>query len=135
MKLLRSSRIGLLLLSTMVLAVLLVGCGSTSQAVQIGLLSPQTGPIAQYAPGFEDAGQIAITELNAAHEGNYSFELIVGDSGCDGTQAATAAQTLIDSGVSVIVGAACSGATTGAIAVAAPAGVPVSYTHLRAHET
>jgi len=128
MKLLRSSRIGLLLLSTMVLAILLVGCGSTSQAVKIGLLSPQTGPIAQYAPGFEDAGQIAITELNATHEGNYVFELIVGDSGCDGTQAATAAQTLIDSGVSVIVGAACSGATTGAIAVAAPAGVPmVSY--------
>jgi branched-chain amino acid transport system substrate-binding protein len=54
--------------------------------------------------------------------------LIVGDSGCDGTQAGTSAQTLIDSGVSVIVGAACSGATLGAIAVAAPAGVPmVSY--------
>ena len=56
------------------------------------------------------------------------FELIVMDSGCDGTQAATSAQSLIDSGVSVIVGAACSGATLGAIAVAAPAGVPmVSY--------
>ena len=50
------------------------------------------------------------------------------DSGCDGTQAATSAQTLIDSGVSVIIGAACSGATLGAISVASAAGVPmVSY--------
>jgi branched-chain amino acid transport system substrate-binding protein len=96
--------------------------------VKIGMLSPQTGPIAQYAPGFQDAGNVAITELNATHEGDFEFELIVADSGCDGTQAATAAQTLIDSGVSVIIGAACSGATLGAIAVTAPAGVPmVSY--------
>ena len=99
-----------------------------SETVKIGVLSPQTGPIAQYAPGFEDAAKIAISELNASHEGDFEFELIILDSGCDGTQAATAAQTLLDSGVSVIVGAACSGATLGAIAVAAPGGVPmVSY--------
>ena len=96
--------------------------------MKIGLLSPQTGPISQYAPGFEDAGKIAISELNVTHDGDFVFELIVIDSGCDGTQAATGAQTLIDSGVSAIVGAACSGATLGAIAVAAPAGVPmISY--------
>ena len=106
----------------------MLACVGGSQTVKIGLLSPQTGPIAQYAPGFEDAGKVAIAELNATHDGDYVFELIVGDSGCDGTQAATSAQTLIDSGVSVIVGAACSGATLGAIAVTAPAGVPmVSY--------
>jgi len=116
----------LVILSMLALAA--IGCsGGGSEAVKIGLLSPQTGPIAQYAPGFEDAGAVAITELNSTHT-DYQFELIVGDSGCDGTQAATAAQTLIDSGVSVIVGAACSGATLGAIAVASPAGVPmVSY--------
>ena len=117
-----------LLLSMMALASVVIGCGAGSTTVKIGLLSPQTGPIAQYAPGFEDAADIAIAELNVTHEGNYVFELIVADSGCDGTQAGTSAQTLIDSGVSAIVGAACSGATLGAIAVAAPAGVPmVSY--------
>ena len=117
-----------LLLATIALVCLAVACGSESQAVKIGLLSPQTGPIAQYAPGFESAADIAIAELNKTHEGDFTFELIVLDSGCDGTQAATAAQTLIDSGVSAIIGAACSGATLGAIAVAAPAGVPmVSY--------
>jgi len=119
-----------LLLISVILATFAVGCGvfGGSETVKIGLLSPQTGPIAQYAPGFEDAGKVAISELNATHDGDYTFELIIGDSGCDGTQAATSAQTLIDSGVKVIVGAACSGATLGAIAVAAPAGVPmVSY--------
>ena len=124
----RVSNVFVFLLSLMILASVSVGCIGGSETVKIGLLSPQTGPIAQYAPGFEDAADIAIAELNATHDGDFVFELIVMDSGCDGTQAATSAQTLIDSGVSVIIGAACSGATLGAIAVAAPAGIPmVSY--------
>ena len=47
-----------LLLISVMLAVFTVGCGvlGGSETVKIGLLSPQTGPIAQYAPGFEDAG-------------------------------------------------------------------------------
>lgn len=96
--------------------------------IKIGLLSPQTGPIAQFAPGFDAAAAIAISALNLVDGENYRFELVIADSGCDGTQAATAAQTLIDSGVAGIAGAACSGATLGAIAVAKDAGVPmVSY--------
>ena len=117
-----------LLLSSVILSAMAVGCIGSSETVKIGLLAPQTGPIAQYAPGFEDAAKVAISELNEIHEGDFTFELIVMDSGCDGTQAATAAQSLIDSGVSAIIGAACSGATLGAIAVAAPAGIPmISY--------
>ena len=60
------SRTIVLLLVASALAFLSVACSSESQTVQIGLLSPQTGPIAQYAPGFEDAGNVAISELNAA---------------------------------------------------------------------
>ena len=116
------------LTTALALGLVSVACGGGSETVQIGMLSPQTGPIAQFAPGFDSAGEVAIAELNETHTGNYVFELIVGDSGCDGTTAATAAQTLVDSGVSVIVGAACSGATTAAINVAAPAGIPmISY--------
>lgn len=117
-------------LSLAALVFAVVGCDAIggSETVKIGVLSPQTGPIAQYAPGFEDAAKVAIAELNETHKGDFEFELIVLDSGCDGTQAATSAQSLIDSGVSVIIGAACSGATLGAISVAAAAGVPmVSY--------
>jgi len=121
------SNMFVLLVSTVVLVCLTVACGGASTA-KIGMLSPQTGPIAQYAPGFDSAGKVALAELNAMYEGDFEFELIVADSGCDATTAATAAQTLIDSGVSVIVGAACSGASGAAIAVAAPAGVPmISY--------
>jgi branched-chain amino acid transport system substrate-binding protein len=116
------------LLSLVALVFAAVGCIGGSETVKIGVLSPQTGPIAQYAPGFEDAAKVAVAELNTTHKGDFEFELIVMDSGCDGTQAATSAQTLIDSGVSVIIGAACSGATLGAISVASAAGVPmVSY--------
>lgn len=99
-----------------------------ANSVKIGLLSPQNGPIAVYADGFEDAAAVAIDELNAMDPDNWEFELVVADSGCDGTQAATSAQSLIDAGVSGIAGAACSGATLGAIAVAKEATTPmVSY--------
>tara|TARA_B100000686_G_scaffold334045_1_gene400686 strand:- start:4728 stop:5882 length:1155 start_codon:yes stop_codon:yes gene_type:complete len=124
------SKMFVFMLSLAALVFAVVGCDAIggSETVKIGVLSPQTGPIAQYAPGFEDAAKVAIAELNETHKGDFEFELIVLDSGCDGTQAATSAQSLIDSGVSVIIGAACSGATLGAISVAAAAGVPmVSY--------
>ena len=65
-----SKSLGLLLAIT-VLAWLAVACGSESKTVKIGLLSPQTGPIAQYAPGFADAANVAMSELNVTHEGNF----------------------------------------------------------------
>jgi branched-chain amino acid transport system substrate-binding protein len=119
---------GLFGLLVMTVAVsLLMACGGTS-SVKIGMLSPQTGPIAQFAPGFATAGSVGLAAINEVYDGDFEFELITADSGCDSTTAATAAQTLIDSGVLVIVGAACSGASTAAIAVASPAGVPmISY--------
>ena len=117
-----------LLISLSALALALTACGiGGGKTYKIGLLSPQTGPIAVYAPGFQDAANVAIAELNDNEDGDV-FELVIQDSGCDGTQAATATQTLVDSGVVGIVGAACSGATLGAIAVASEAGIPmVSY--------
>jgi branched-chain amino acid transport system substrate-binding protein len=103
------------------------GWSDTRTTIKIGLLSPITGPIAVYADGFSDAAYVAISQLNANYP-DYNFELVVGDSGCDGTTAGTAAQTLISAGVVGIAGAACSGATLGAIEVAKAAGTPmVSY--------
>jgi branched-chain amino acid transport system substrate-binding protein len=92
------------------------------------MLNPMTGPIAQFAPGFTIAGNIAIAYMNTISPLNFQFSLTIADSGCSGTTAATAAQTLIDAGVVGIAGAACSGATLGAMEVAKAAGVPmVSY--------
>jgi len=96
--------------------------------IKIGMLNPITGPIAVYSPGFSIAAGVAETYMNTIQPLNFQFEVIQADSGCDGTTAATGAQTLIDAGVVGIAGAACSGATLGAIEVAKTAGVPmVSY--------
>ena len=106
----------------------ITGADFNGEVVKIGLLSPRTGPIAVYSSGFEIAAGIAIDALNAIDPENYRFQLITADSGCDGRLAALAAQILIDSGAGGISGAACSGATLGAISVASDAGVPmVSY--------
>jgi len=94
---------------------------------KIGMLSPRTGPISVFSDQYEAAANLAVGILNRSQE-DYNFELVVGDSGCDGAKAAISATELIDEGVVGIVGAACSGATMGAIQVAAPAGIPmVSY--------
>jgi len=97
--------------------------------VSIGFLNPMTGPIAVYAPGFGVAANVALGMMNiAGWNSGLQFEMVMVDSGCDGTVAATAAQTLVDAGVVGVVGAACSGATMAANAVLGAAGVPmISY--------
>ena len=101
----------------------------TGQTVKIGFLNPMTGPIAVYAPGFSAAAGIALEMMNVAGWGSgLQFELVMADSGCDGTAATAAAQTLADAGVIGVVGAACSGATMAANAVLSQAGIPmISY--------
>ena len=99
----------------------------TKTAVKIGFLNPLTGPLEPDAPGFTWAANEAITDLNAASS-THTYELVEVDSACDGTPAAAGAQTLIDSGVVAVAGAACSGASMGANAVLSAAGIPmISY--------
>ena len=62
----KPTKIIALLVSLLALASLTVACGGAS-TVKIGMLSPQTGPIAQFAPGFDSAGKVALAELNATH--------------------------------------------------------------------
>ena len=95
--------------------------------VKIGFLNPITGGISQFAPAFTYAAAAAASDLNTNNDG-YTFEIVTADSGCDGTVAAAAAQTLIDAGVVAVAGAACSGASMAANAVLSAAGVPmISY--------
>jgi len=99
----------------------------TKTTVKIGFLNPITGPLEPDAAGFSWGAKEAIKDLNAAHP-TYNFELVEVDSGCDGTVAGTAAQTLVDSGVVAATGAACSGASMGANAILSAAGIPmISY--------
>ena len=95
--------------------------------VKIGFMNPITGPLEPDAPGFTWGANEAISDLNKAYP-DYNFELVEVDSGCDGTPAAAGAQTLVDSGVVAVAGAACSGASMGANAVLSAAGTPmISY--------
>ena len=91
--------------------------------LKIGLLADTSGPISQYFDAFESAVHIAMEDLNDTYNGNYSFELVTANSGCDSTTAATSAQALIDAGVMAVVGAFCSGASMGANSVLADAGI------------
>ena len=94
--------------------------------IKIGFLNDATGPIAVYAEAFTFAANAAGDALSMTD--GYTFEIVEADSACDGTAAATAAQTLVDSGVVAVAGAACSGASIGANAVLTAAGIPmVSY--------
>ena len=96
----------------------------TKTTVMIGFLNPLTGPLEPDAPGFTWAATEAISDLNAASS-THTFELVEVDSGCDGAVAGPGAQTLIDSGVVAVAGAACSGASMGANAVLSAAGIPM----------
>ncbi|MBT86427.1 MAG: hypothetical protein CMA62_02770, partial [Euryarchaeota archaeon] len=95
--------------------------------IKLGFLNDATGPIAQFAAPFTYAWNAAMDDLNAMGD-DYVFEIIEADSGCDGQMAGTAAQSLADTGVVAVAGAACSGASMGANAVLQAAGIPmISY--------
>ena len=72
-------------------------------AKKIGMLSPRTGPISVFSEQYEAAANLAVTVLNSS-QAQYKFELLVADSGCDGSKAAISASDLIDDGVVGIVG-------------------------------
>lgn len=105
-----------------------VGCPvPVSIEVSIGLLSPQSGELSDLSESIERAANLAVNRMN---EGQYVYEftLIVEDSGCDATTAATATQSLADSGVSGIIGPACDAAAMSAMQVAMTEKIPlISY--------
>ena len=103
--------------------------GDEGTNIKLGFMNPLTGPLAQDAAGFTYGAEQGIADLNAMGGfWGYSFELVEVDSGCDGTVASSAAQTLVDSGVWASGGAACSGASMAANSVLSAAGVPmISY--------
>ncbi len=91
-----------------------------AKTLKIGTLSPLTGPYAQdgtdILQGVKTAA--AAIEKQGGIPGFDKIEVIPGDSACDGGKATLAANKLINSGVSGVVGAYCSSATI-------PASVPL----------
>ena len=75
-----------------------------------------------------NAVQLAVDQINAGGGldiggTNYTLALVSADSGCNPTQAVTAANTLLNAGVVAVVGHACSSASSAAQPLYAAAGV------------
>jgi ABC-type branched-chain amino acid transport systems, periplasmic component len=85
-----------------------------AQEVKIGFLADVTGPIAGFAPGMVDAGNLAITHVNdqGGILDGQTLTSVLADSACDGGAAGPAADRLVNAeNVVAIFGGYCSGAT------------------------
>ena len=96
-----------------------------AKTLKIGTLSPLTGPYAQdgtdILQGVKTA--VAVFEKAGGVPGYQKIEVMPGDSACDGGKATMAANKLINSEVSGVVGAYCSSATI-------PASVPLNEANI-----
>jgi branched-chain amino acid transport system substrate-binding protein len=100
----------------------------TQTTVKVGLLTPQTGGLSAYTKGFEQAAELAITDLNKDASIPYTFELTKYDTKTDPTGATAAMTAAVTDGVAYVVGAAGSSNTLAAAAVAITNKVPlISY--------
>ncbi len=86
------------------------GKGGESGLIKIGVISPVTGTGSSYGEPIANAAILASEEINRTGgiDGK-QVQLIVEDGKCDGTEAANAAQKLIEQdGVKIILGGGCS---------------------------
>lgn len=98
---------------------------AVAKTLKIGTLSPLTGPYAQDGTDILQGAKTAVSVFEKAGgiPGYDKIEVIPGDSACDGGKATMAANKLINSGVSGVVGAYCSSATI-------PASVPLNQANI-----
>jgi len=96
-----------------------------AKTLKIGTLSPLTGPYAQDGTDILQGAKtaVAVFEKAGGVPGYDKIEVIPGDSACDGGKATLAANKLINSDVSGVVGAYCSSATI-------PASVPLNQANI-----
>ena len=85
-----------LLLAVMLLAVIAMGCGSSSgDTVSIGFLSPITGPNAAEGAAARNAFQMAIDQANESGEYPYTINLIIADDQSDASVGVAGAQKIV----------------------------------------
>ncbi len=106
----------------------LMAGAASAEDIKIGLMLGFTGPAESYAPPMAGGVRAAIAEASDSGKflGGSKIELVEGDSTCTDAAVATAvAERFVTSdGVSGIIGALCSGATTAALQnVAVPNGM------------
>jgi len=86
---------------------------SSKEPIRIGFIAPLTGDVAAYGGDEKKAAELAVEEINNGGGINgRKLEIIYEDGKCNGKDAVTSAQKLIDvDKVKVILGGACSGET------------------------
>ena len=112
------------LLSLSAAAALLIAAPAMAQDVKLGFLADLTGPIAGFAPGMVDTGNIAIKNINdqGGILAGQNLTSVVADTACDGGQGGPAGDRMVNSeNVTAIFGAFCSGPV---ISSATTAGIP-----------
>ena len=110
---------------TAVAAVAFAAAPALAEDVKIGFLADVTGPIAGFAPGMVQAGNIAIDEVNAQGGilDGQKLVSVMADTGCSGDLGGPGADRLVNTEkVTAIFGAYCSGPTIAAANGAAIAG-------------
>ncbi|MDP7069049.1 MAG: ABC transporter substrate-binding protein, partial [Candidatus Peribacteraceae bacterium] len=117
-----------LLVPLFALGILLSACSpvdSDSGPIKLGYIGPLTGEAASYGKDTLNGALLAINEINEAGGVNgRMIELIAEDGRCTGTDAASAAQKLVNvDKVIAIIGGQCSGETLAAAPIAESAQV------------
>ena len=96
---------------------ILAAAPSMAQEVKLGFLADVTGPIAGFAPGMVDAGNLAIANVNEQGGvlGGQNLVSVLADTGCgDSALVGPAADRLVNTeNVVAIFGGYCSGSTIG----------------------
>ncbi len=89
------------------------GNAASNEPIKIGFIGPLTGDAATYGVDEKDATNLAVGEIdNAGGINGRSLEVVYEDGKCDGKDASTAAQKLINiDKVKIILGGLCSGET------------------------
>ena len=102
--------------------VLLAAAPAVAQEVKLGFLADLTGPIAGFAPGMVDAGNLAIANVNdqGGILDGQTLTSVVADTVCDGSGGGPGGDRMVNSeNVVAIFGAYCSGPTISAANTAA----------------
>jgi len=86
--------------------------------VVIGVVSVESGSLAEYGEGIVRAVSSAVDEVNPKGGiGGLPVRLITADDGCDPVNAATVAASLVSEGVLAVIGHLCSDATDAALPI------------------
>ena len=99
-------------------------CRDNADPMLIGMLSPKTGIHSPYAIGEENSVQLGVELLNINQRG-LCFSLVIADTESTQSGAASAMQTLVDSGVIGVIGPHSTEEALGALPVAESNQIPM----------